>query len=66
MSDKNELVEIKVYDIHVIPENDCEKHKERADCFCEPYWEPNNKRAFENGHASKRVIVHKLIFTELH
>ena len=57
---------VKYEEVHVIPVLDIIKHQESIECDCQPYWDPENKKDFEEGKANKMVWVHNLIKDKLH
>lgn len=46
--------------IHVIPTGETE-HDETESCWCGPYHDPDNKKEYDSGEASKKVIIHRRI-----
>lgn len=46
--------------IHVIP-IDGNEHQESETCWCNPYWDEENKLEYQSGLASKKLFIHREI-----
>lgn len=50
-------------DIHIIegdvPDEEIEFHQDDLQCPCEPYWHPENKKAYEAGEVDYKIWVHR-------